>query len=466
MYKLSVIRHPRVFRNFLLFSIFFLSPILGFSQDAKVYVEPAQLDTLWVLVAAALVFLMQAGFKALEVGLVREMHASTVALKNMVDWIVVSMAFFLVGFGIMFGKTAGGIVGISHFAPLEFDPEGNHLGTVFFLFQLAFVGTSVTIVSGAMSERMGFVPYLTGSLFMAIIIYPVFGHWAWSSFFYSGNKGWLEVIGFRDFAGSTVVHSIGGWVSLIGLWTIGPRIGRFNREGRPNNFKPNNLSYAGLGFFLLWFGWWGFNGGSTLALTADVGKIILNTNLAGAAAALAAFIHAHYAQKGDAIFEKIIGGALGGLVAITASPDIQNAYTSIIIGIAAGVVHNVAFELLLKWKIDDAVGAVPVHGACGLLGTLMVVIAPQYYLTESGFNIMPAVNQLGVQIIGAVSAFLFAGGISYLVFLMLKKTVGLRVSPTEEREGYQLVHDKTKTANTNSDDLSDEDLAKMLEQMN
>jgi len=240
-----------------------------------------KIDAVWVLVAAALVFLMQAGFKSLEVGMVRKLHIETVAIKNVIDWAVASLIFFLIGFGLMFGNSTYGIAGTDLF----FNPDfanvegGNALGTIFFMFQLAFAGTAITIVSGAMSERTGFIPYMTATVFIAMLIYPVFGHWAWGNLFIDGNASWLADLGFIDFAGSTVVHSVGAWVSLAGLILIGPRIGRYNLDGSTREIKPFNIPYAALGMFLLWFGWWGFNGGSTLAFNESVGSIILNTNI-------------------------------------------------------------------------------------------------------------------------------------------------------------------------------------------
>ncbi|MGK7393922.1 MAG: ammonium transporter [Candidatus Cyclobacteriaceae bacterium M3_2C_046] len=393
------------------------------------------IDSLWVLLAAALVFLMQAGFKSLEVGLVRRNHGSTVAMKNVIDWSIGSLIFFFIGFGIMFGSSFFGLFGTSFFIPMDFDQAGaSHLGPVFFMFQLAFVGTALTIVSGAMSERTGFIPYLVATIFIAVIIYPVFGHWAWGSLFIQGNMGWLESVGFIDFAGSTVVHSVGAWVSLAGLLLLGPRIGRFDESGQPRQMKPNSIAYAVLGLFLLWFGWWGFNGGSTLSFSNKVGYIILNTNLAGAAAGMAAYFHALIFQQKKSIYEKLIGGALTGLVAITASAHIQNPFTAILIGLIAGIVHNLSFELLLKYKIDDAVGAIPIHGFGGITGTLLVVISPE--IISQGLNGM--LIQFFIQLLGTGVCFVWTFGMGYIIFKGLKKMTGLRVSPQEEREGILL----------------------------
>ena len=412
-------------------------------------VTPATLNMLWVLLSAALVFLMQAGFKCLEVGLVRKHQIAAVAMKNMVDWTVGSIVFFLVGFGLMFGESVGGWIGTTMFLPASFSVDGgNELGAVFFLFQLAFAGTTLTIVSGSMSERTGFVPYLVASAFIALIIYPIFGHWVWGNAFYGNNSAWLADLGFIDFAGSTVVHSVGAWVSLAGLKLLGPRLGRYTETGALREFKPNSIPMAVLGVFILWFGWWGFNGGSSLVFDIQVGSIILNTNLAAAAAALAAYFYAYFFQQKANIYEKMLGGVLGGLVAITASAHIQTPFTALPIGLLAGIVHNLSYDLLTKrWKIDDAVGAIPVHGFCGLFGTLAVALfAPEESLVHSRWT------QLGVQTIGALACLLWSGGVGYALFFVLKKTIGLRVSPNEERQGITLYHVKPEV-----DEEEDED---------
>ena len=416
------------------------------------------LDTLWVLLSAALVFLMQAGFKCLEVGLVRKHQIAAVAMKNMVDWTVGSIIFFLLGFGLMFGHSVGGWLGTDMLLPTTFTVEGgSDLGAVFFMFQLAFAGTALTIVSGSMSERTGFIPYLTASVFIALLIYPVFGHWVWGNLFYANNSAWLADLGFIDFAGSTVVHSTGAWISLAGLKLLGPRLGRYTEIGTLRDFKPNSIPMAVLGVFILWFGWWGFNGGSALSFGGQVGTIILNTNLAGAAAALVAYFHAFSFQNKENIYEKMLGGALGGLVAITASAHIQTPLTSLLIGGIAGVVHNLSYDLLTKkWRIDDAVGAIPIHGFCGLFGTLAVALfAPEESLTHGRWM------QLGVQVLGAAVCFVWAGGVGYALFFVLKKTVGLRVSPAEERQGITLYHVKQEE----TEEGDEEELIRLMQEM-
>ncbi len=421
-------------------------------------VTPATINMLWVLLSAALVFLMQAGFKCLEVGLVRKHQIAAVAMKNMVDWTVGSIIFFLVGFGLMFGQSLEGWMGTSMFMPSSFAVDGgSELGAVFFMFQLAFAGTTLTIVSGSMSERTGFVPYLVASAFIALLIYPVFGHWVWGNAFFGDNAAWLADLGFIDFAGSTAVHSVGAWVSLAGLKLLGPRLGRYTEEGTLREFEPNSIPMAVLGVFILWFGWWGFNGGSSLVFDAQVGGVILNTNLAAAAAALAAYFHAYLFQQKANIYEKMLGGALGGLVAITASAHIQTPFTALLIGLLAGIVHNLSYDLLTKrWKIDDAVGAIPVHGFCGMFGTLAVALfAPEASLIHSRWT------QLGVQALGAMVCLLWSGGVGYALFFVLKKTIGLRVSPDEERQGITLYHVKPDE----SEDIDEEELIRLMHEI-
>jgi Amt family ammonium transporter len=311
---------------------------------------------------------------------------------------------------------------------------GSPLGMVFFLFQLAFAGTALTIVSGAMSERTGFIPYLTASILIGLFIYPVFGHWAWGNLFFSDNQAWLADLGFIDFAGSTVVHSVGAWVALVGVWFVGPRLGRYNGEGKIQPFLPHSYAYSVLGVFLLWFGWWGFNGGSTLAFNDSVGSIILNTNLSAAAAGLAAFFHSYIFQKKNDVYGKIIGGVLTGLVAITAGAHVVSASGAIAIGLLAGIVHNLSFDLVIKkWKLDDPVGAIPVHGFGGVFGTLAVGI-----FGKSNLLALPRLEQIGVQFLGVVVCFIFTTSFAYFLFWSLKKTVGLRVSPLEEKNGISL----------------------------
>jgi|GEM_PF-1406403 len=385
-------------------------------------------DNLWVLISAALVFFMQAGFKVFETGMVKDEHRAGIGIKNLMDWVAGSLAFFIIGFGLMFGDSSGGLFGTNHFMGFNFN-EGYTFA--FFIFQLAFAGTALTIVSGAMSGRTALAPYFVASLFTAILIYPIFGHWAWGNLLLSDNKPWLADLGFMDFAGSTVVHSVGAWVGLVGIYMVGPRLGRFNAKGAAQPMKASDYAYSVLGLMILWFGWWGFNGGSALAFDTSVPLIILNTNMAAAAACLSAYIHAKVFQKNKDLIEKILGGALTGLVAITACCNVVTPTGSLIIGLLAGILHNYAYILVTDvWKLDDPVGAIPVHGFGGVFGTLCVALFGREELLAHG-----KWTQLGVQTIGIVACLLFTVSVAYLVFYLVKVTIGLRLSPQEESMG-------------------------------
>lgn len=336
--------------------------------------DPAVTDnTIWLLVCTVLVLLMQAGFACLETGLVRAKNSINVAVKNVADFCVASLAFWAVGFGIMFGATAGGIFGTSFF----FFDTGPFDGTsaawlmAFFFFQLAFCGTATTIVSGAVAERMSFRGYLITAAVLSACIYPFFGHWAWGGFAIDTQMGWLQDLGFVDFAGSTVVHSIGGWVALAAVLIIGPRIGQF--DDRKSTSESHNTPVAVFGMFLLWVGWFGFNGGSTLALDVSVPHIMVHTLIAAAAGGVTAMALT-WSRRGAPNAVDTLNGVLAGLVAITASAHVVSIGTAMIIG-GLGAVAALACQVLLRrLRIDDAVGAVPVHLAAGIWGTLAVAL--------------------------------------------------------------------------------------------
>lgn len=431
-------------------------------------------STLWVLLSAVLVFLMQAGFLCLESGLVRERNAEVVALKNFVDWVLSNLIFFTFGFGLMFGPSVGGVLGAGHFlldglSGVSGPIENNE---IFFLFQLAFAGTAATIVSGAVAGRASFSAYVGATLIMSLCVYPVFGHWAWGSAFISTNEPWLAELGFRDFAGSTVVHSTGAWFALVAAWKVGPRRGRFAADGTSRPLPAHSYQLAALGALLLWIGWWGFNGGSTLALTPEVGSIILNTNLAGAAAALAALVHGVARQDGRDLASKVLGGSLGGLVAITASCDVASPLSSLTVGAIAGILHNIVFEGLLgRARIDDPVGAFAVHGACGVWGTLAVaLVIPSELLSGSRFEF------LGVQAIGVLSCAALTGTVAYVSLSVIEHTVGLRLSPDQERNGVDIMgrHRPTGTdltpltasdAHNKEEELDEKQLREMMQSL-
>ncbi len=411
-----------------------LVPSLAVAAPESAAPVTASLDQLWVLVAAALVFLMQAGFLALEAGSVREKAAPITALKNVADWAICAATFFLFGWALMFGHSAGGLIGADGFS-LEVSPAGGWSGGlwVHFMFQLAFAGTAATIVSGAMSERTGFVAYMVVSAVVTTLIYPMFGHWAWGNSFFAGNETLLTRIGFVDFAGSTVVHSVGGWVSLVGVLIVGPRLGRFGPNGEVRHMRPYSMALSGLGVLLLWFSWWGFNGGSTLALDSRVGPIINNTNLSATFAALGSLLHCALFQHKRDITPKFLNAVLGGLVGVTAGCAIVTPLGAVAIGLTSGVLCNLASDWLLRMEIDDPVGAIPVHLFCGVWGTLCVGIFGQSHLFPSGKG---RLEQIGVQLVGVVTCGLWTGATALLTFLAIKRWVGLRVSPQEEHHGF------------------------------
>lgn len=400
------------------------------AADAEVSVKQAA-DTIWVLVTAFLVFFMQAGFAMVEAGFTRAKNAGNIVMKNLMDFAVGSIAYWAIGFTFMFG--VGSFIG---FGPFFLGGSFEHLGLgvplpVFLLFQTVFAATAATIVSGAMAERTKFTSYLIYSAFISLIIYPVVGHWAWGG-------GWLSKLGFIDFAGSTVVHSVGGWSALMGAMLLGPRIGKYRADGKPNAIPGHNLVIAALGVFILWFGWFGFNPGSTLsAFAPNLGMIAVTTNLAAAAGACVAMI-VSWVKYGKPDVSMTLNGALAGLVGITAGCAAVSAAGSVAIGAIAGAVVIFAVEFFDFIKIDDPVGAISVHGVCGALGTLLVGV----FATDGGLFYGGGAKLLGVQAIGVGSTFVWTVLTTGLLFLTLKHTVGLRVKEEEEVEGLD-VHEHT-----------------------
>jgi Amt family ammonium transporter len=382
-------------------------------------------DYVWTLVAAFLVFFMQAGFAMVETGFTRAKNACNIVLKNLIDFCLGSLAFWAVGFGLMFG-VSNGWLGTSGFFLSGFTDQEPWI-YAFWLFQVVFAGTAATICSGAMAERVKFHGYVIYAILVSAIIYPIFGGWAWGGLF-EESKGWLEKLGFIDFAGSTVVHSIGAWVSLAGIVVLGPRLGKYTKDGKPVPIPGHNMPLAALGVFILWFGWFGFNPGSTTAANTSIARIAVNTNLAAAAGAVMTMFVTWRKFKNPDV-GLTLNGALAGLVAITAPCNNVTPLSAIIIGALAGILVVYAVLFFERIKIDDPVGAVSVHGVCGAWGTLAAGI-----FNEAGVDL----SVIGVQILGMVTAFIWAFGIGYLIFKAIAATVGLRVSPEEELEGLDL----------------------------
>jgi Amt family ammonium transporter len=380
-------------------------------------------DYVWTMVAAALVFFMQPGFAMVEAGFTRAKNAVNILMKNLLDFSMGSIFFWAIGFGLMFGTTQTGWFGTSCFFLSDFSPGKDPWVLAFWMFQVVFAATAATIVSGAMAERTKFSGYLIYSAAICGFIYPIFGSWAWGGL-YNGN-GWLENLGFIDFAGSTVVHSIGGWTSLAGAVVLGPRIGKYSKDGKVQPIPGHNIPLAALGVFILWFGWFGFNPGSTTAANKDIAMIFVNTNLAAAAGAVLAMMTAWIKFKKPDVGMSL-NGALAGLVAITSPCATVTPFSSVIIGAVAGILVVLAVLFFDMIKVDDPVGAISVHGVNGAWGTLAAGI----------FNIGGTSPKIiGVQVLGICAAFIWAFGVSFIVFKLIDKTIGLRVSPEEELEG-------------------------------
>ena len=392
------------------------------------------LNIVWTCVAAFLVFFMQAGFATVEAGFTRAKNAVNILMKNLLDFSMGSIAFFLVGFGLMFGASKG-LVGGSLFALAGIDPAGNDWAFTFLLFQTVFAATAATIVSGAMAERTKFRSYLVYSVFICALIYPIFGKWAWGSLLLGdGGQGWLERLGFCDFAGSTVVHSIGGWLALSGAIVLGPRLGKYNGERKAKAIPGHNIPLAALGVFILWFGWFGFNAGSTTTGDGSIGRIAVTTNLGAVAGVLGALASSWFVfGKADA--SMTLNGALAGLVAITAPCATVSPVGALIIGLIAGVLVVLSVVLFDKvFRVDDPVGAVSVHGVCGLWGTLSCGL----FNLDGGLLYGGGGGQLLVQLLGAGTAFGWAFGLGLVLFLAIRATLGLRVSPEEELRGLDI----------------------------
>lgn len=387
------------------------------------------LNIAWMIIAAALVMSMQIGFCFLESGLVRAKNSINVAIKNLADFCVSAVIFWLIGFGIMFGSSQWGLFGSDLFL-LKTDQDW--WLTAFFIFQLVFCGTAITIISGAVAERMRFNAYIFIAIFTSGLIYPFFGHWAWAGVIPGTDSGWLANLGFLDFAGSTVVHSVGGWVSLAAIIVIGPRIGQFNNPKR--KIQGHNLTLASGGVIILWFGWIGFNGGSTLQFNSDVPKVIANTIISGAFGGVAAMLTAYFYYKQTRTWA-LMNGIIGGLVSITSCCNVVTALSAVLIGIAAGIICFFGMLLLEKLRIDDAVGAVSAHAFCGVWGTLAVALLGEPELWGTGLS---RGNQLIAQIIGISSCFAWSFGTSIVFFRLLNKFVKLRVTQEEEIAGLNV----------------------------
>ena len=397
------------------------------------------IDILWVLFCALLVFLMQAGFLALETGFTRNKNNINVALKNLADFSLTTLGFWAVGFGLMFGASSAGWAGQSRFF---FTPPADFASPAFFIYQVMFCGTAVTILSGAVAERVRFGGYLIVALIVSTLIYPLFGHWSWNGLDSSLASGWLGQRGFVDFAGSTVVHSVGGWTSLALLLIIGPRLGRFPRDGQPRIIPAANIPLAALGVLILWVGWLGFNGGSLLAFNSRVPGILLNTVLAGSAGMIASMGVGWLRDRQFGVMG-VLNGALAGLVAITAGAHAVTAVVAVLIGAVGGIIMLLVEQFLLRQRIDDAIGAIPVHLGAGIWGTIAVGLFGQLEILGTGLN---RSEQIAVQLLGVGAAFVWTFGIGTLLFRLVDFFYPLRVSHTAEQTGLNVSEHKAPSA--------------------
>jgi Amt family ammonium transporter len=397
-------------------------------MEAALAAQQDSMNHMWTMTAAALVLLMQAGFLLLEAGMVRSKNSINVAQKNIADFVIATVGFYMLGFGLMFGPSLfGGWVGWGGIAISAMDDW--HY--TFFVFQVVFCGTAATIVSGAVAERMRFSAYLILTCFVSVLIYPVFGYWAWGNLLEGDNPAFLADLGFIDFAGSTVVHSVGGWVALAGVIVIGPRIGRFDENGKPLPIHGHSAALATCGAILLWVGWIGFNGGSTTTGDPAFAHIIFNTMISGAFGSIASMV---IGRQVDGLFrpDRAINGVLAGLVGITAGCDAVSTYGAVVVGLSSGVVVVLAAHVMEHWlRLDDCIGAVPVHGVCGAWGTIMAgaLATPEALLAGD------RLTQVGVQILGVGMGFIWAFGVGYIVFRILRDTIGIRVSAEHELAG-------------------------------
>ena len=389
-------------------------------------------NTIWVLLGAALVFFMQAGFAMCEAGFTRAKNTGNILMKNLMDFCIGTPLYWLFGYGIMFGAGTALFGWIDPFILKDYShilPAGVPLWA-YAIFQTVFCATSATIVSGAMAERTRFSAYCLYSAAISLFIYPVSGHWIWGG-------GWLAEMGFHDFAGSTAVHMVGGVCALIGAKMLGPRIGKYGRDGKPRAFLGHNLSIAALGVFILWFCWFGFNGASTVGMDSDdliesAGLVFFNTNLAAAAATLVTMIFT-WIRYGKPDVSMTFNAALAGLVGITAGCDAVNPFGAAVIGICCGFAVVLAIEFFDRVaKIDDPVGAVSVHGVCGALGTVLTGFFATGRSTAKGLLYGGGGSFLGVQCLGVLATIAWTAAVITLVFFLIKKTVGLRVSAEDE----------------------------------
>jgi len=407
----------------------------AFAATAQSTAKYSSADTMWTLIGAFLVFVMQPGFAMVETGLTRVKNAANIVMKNFMDFSIGSVVFWIVGFSLMFGNDISGIIGSPDFFLSHYTGgDAPYPALTYLIFQTVFCATAATIVSGAMAERTKFLAYCIYSLIISAFIYPISGHWAWGG-------GWLSTLAipYHDFAGSSVVHMVGGISALIGAALLGPRIGKYNADGTPNAILGHSMPLAALGVFILWFGWFGFNGGSTVSATGDetllsISNIYVTTNLAAAVASCTVMILT-WIRYGKPDVSMTLNGGLAGLVGITAGCDAVDPFGAFAIGLICGIAVVFSVEFFDKTaKIDDPVGAISVHGVCGALGTLLTGL----FAVKGGLFYGGGTGLLTTQIIGVASIAAYVSVTMFIVFKLIDKFIGLRVSTEEEIEGLDL----------------------------
>ncbi len=416
----------------LILLIALLLPASLYAQDlavdaSEVAVSNKTVNMMWVAICAAMVLFMQVGFLMLEGGMVRSKNAINVILKNFTDIGLGTLGFWIFGFGLMFGANQSGWLGMSDFMPV-FDDGSDSINL---LYQMMFAATAATIVSGAVAERFSFLPYICGAFLITAIVYPLFGSWAWGG---SGeNMGWLRELGFHDAAGGTVVHSIGGWCALGALALIGPRYGRYSRKGAAHTIPGHNLPFVAIGGFILWFGWFGFNGGVANDDFSNLGAILLNTHLSAIGGICGAIFWLAVTRQGF-YMTLVVNGALAGLVSGTAGIDVISPYLMMLVGFVGGIIVVTSTNMLNRLRIDDVVGAVPVHGFAGAWGTL----ATGLFYSGDMFNL----DRIIAQCIGIIVAFIWGVSMSYGLFWLMSRIKQIRVSTRFEQRGLDISEHK------------------------
>ena len=401
-----------------------LIPNISFAADGNVgLVSNETIRNLWIGICIILVLFMQAGFLMLEGGMVRSKNTINVVLKNFSDIGLGTLGFWIFGYGIMFGASASGWFGTSSFLPTYTENSA----TLNLLYQMMFAATAATILSGAVAERFSFLPYISGAFIITAVVYPLFGSWAWN------DNGWLASLGFYDAAGGTVVHSIGGWCALGALALIGPRSGRYSRKGTLHSIPGHNLPFVAIGGFILWFGWFGFNGGSVNEDFSNLGQILINTHFGAISGIIGAITWLAITRQGF-FMTHIVNGALGGLVSLTAGVDVVGPLSAIVMGFIGGIIVVTSTNLLNRLRIDDVVGAIPVHAFCGAWGT----IAVGFFYQGDFFNL----ERIVAQTVGVVAAFVWGVTISYGLFWVLNKLAHIRVPTKFEQRGLDISEHK------------------------